>query len=111
MRPPIVADNCGDITLFETIDSAERFLEPIDIRNQEYELFDADGNILRASISQDAKGVERVELQHDDSMRCDESKLRQKLFAYLQQLGLDAGMEDSSLSALLRRVAEFAKEK
>lgn len=110
MRPPIIADNRGDITLFDSVDAAERYLEPVDIRNQEYELFDSEGTILCANISKDDRGVERIKLERDDSMSPDQSRLCRKLSAYLQELGLDRGA-NCSLSDLVQRVSDFAKER
>jgi len=51
--PVIVVEENGDLLLFRDIDSAERYLEPIDIRNEEYDqAFDASGRRLDLEIGQ-----------------------------------------------------------
>jgi len=47
MRPPIVLDEHGDISLFPSVDAAARYLEPIDVRNGEYIAYDSAGFLLK----------------------------------------------------------------
>jgi hypothetical protein len=46
MRPPIVLDDHGDISLFLSVEAAARYIEPIDIRNGEYIAYDSAGFLL-----------------------------------------------------------------
>lgn len=53
MKMPIVAvDSGGDLCFFKSIEAAERYLEPIDVRAGEYEVFDAEGQRLELGIDQ-----------------------------------------------------------
>jgi hypothetical protein len=47
MRPPIVIDEHGDISIFPSVELAARYMEPIDVRNNEYVAYDSAGVLLR----------------------------------------------------------------
>ena len=47
MRPPIVLDEHGDISLLSTAEAAARYVEPIDVRNDEYIAYDSAGFLLK----------------------------------------------------------------
>ena len=51
MKEPIIAIEQGIIYAFATKQSAEIGLEPIDIENEEYEIFDSEGLELVAEVS------------------------------------------------------------
>jgi hypothetical protein len=52
MKPPIVVYESGDVSLFDSVESAEQALEPLDVDNHEYRIFDSDGNELNGSTEQ-----------------------------------------------------------
>jgi len=83
MKPPIIADNRGDVLVFETVEKAERYLEPIDVKNNEYEIYDAGGWRLTASVIRDSRGRERVRLSLNQPPIQDQDKLRTILLEYL----------------------------
>lgn len=51
MKEPIIAIEQGNIYAFPTKKEAEVGLEPIDIENEEYEIFDSEGLELAAKVS------------------------------------------------------------
>ena len=51
MRTPLICNNLGDIDVFLSLEDAAQYLEPIDIKNNEYTFFDADGYIVDAYIA------------------------------------------------------------
>jgi hypothetical protein len=58
MKTPIVVYENGDVSLFDSVESAEQALEPLDVANSEYRIFDGDGNELNGSTEQTlAKGL------------------------------------------------------
>ena len=46
MRPPIVLDEHGDISLFPSVEAAARYVKPVDVRNGEYIAYDSAGFLL-----------------------------------------------------------------
>jgi hypothetical protein len=58
MKLPIIVSEHGDITVFADWESAEQYLEPQDVRNSEYQIFDAAGDLLRIEVRDvPAKGI------------------------------------------------------
>jgi hypothetical protein len=54
MRAPIYVDENGDITSFESVEEAQMYMEPIDVRNGEYVVRDADGRTLKVDVVVDS---------------------------------------------------------
>lgn len=46
MRPPIIIDEHGDISIFQSVEDAARYIEPIDVRKNEYVAYDSSGFLL-----------------------------------------------------------------
>lgn len=55
MRPPIIVVEHSDVTIFESVEKAQNWLEPIDVKNGEYVAYDRDGRLLRLAV----KPIER----------------------------------------------------
>jgi hypothetical protein len=50
VKPPIVVSESGDISVFDSVESAEGYLEVPDVENAEFELFDSEGVVLHARV-------------------------------------------------------------
>ncbi len=50
MKPPIIITEHGDVSIFESPDDAQMYLEPIDVENGEYQAYDKDGHILNLRV-------------------------------------------------------------
>jgi hypothetical protein len=50
MRTPIYVDENGDITSFDSIEEAQTYMEPIDVKNGQYVVRDADGKTLKVDV-------------------------------------------------------------
>lgn len=46
MRPPIIIDEHGDISFFRSVEAAARYIEPVDVHNNEYIVYDSTGYLL-----------------------------------------------------------------
>ena len=46
----IFAVENGDITVFKTVEVAEKYIEPIDVKNNEYKIYDSRGFVYSASV-------------------------------------------------------------
>ncbi len=69
--PPIIVDEQGTATVFESIEDAERYLEPIDVRNEEYVAYDSEGRLLRLLPTSPRITIENAELEprHSSEVR------------------------------------------
>lgn len=85
MKPPIIVNNRGDVGIFETIEAAERYLEPIDIRHGEYVILDSEGRQLEGVIATRLLN-EFVKLQPAPKSGADPEALRQVLIGFLSRV-------------------------
>ena len=50
MKKPIIVNRQGDISIFESVEYAELYINPIDVKNKEYVVYDSEGNRLHLDI-------------------------------------------------------------
>lgn len=55
IKTPIVLNDSGDVQMFDSVESVERYIEPIDAENLDCEVFDADGNLLVPEVVSEPK--------------------------------------------------------
>ena len=59
IEPPIILNETrqpgvpGDISFFDTIERAVQYVEPVDVENCEYEVFDIRGQLLALTVRDD----------------------------------------------------------
>jgi hypothetical protein len=80
INPPIIVDEQGTAMIFESTEDAERYLEPIDVRNNEYVAYDSEGRLLRLIPTTPHITIESAELEprHSNEVR----ELLENLLAY-----------------------------
>lgn len=112
VHPPIIVDEHGDISVFEALDDVERYIEPIDVRNNEYVFYDASGQVLHAEITRQRKEgrlaravsivsgtSEVIILRPTDKLR--PVALESALKSYLLRVGNDKGnLSDEQVARL-----------
>jgi hypothetical protein len=114
LHPPVVVSDKGDVYIFATTRQAEASLEPIDIRNHEYEIFDSKGQHLDARVIQTERSFllfktkgERVVLEVKRAAAIEGTPLRNILIQFLSKVGEDrAGLEKCDLSALVDKASK-----
>jgi hypothetical protein len=103
---PVIVDEHGDIELYPTIQAACFDLEAIDVRNDEYEVFDSRGNRLAIA----AEG-ERVRIWLDPRSQPAPEELADRLRRFISRVGPDRiGIDDAeaaTLDQLVRALARF----
>jgi hypothetical protein len=101
MRPPIIADNRGDVLVFDTVAAAESYMEPVDVRNDEYIVFDSEGRFLTPSVESARRG-ERTLLKDAEPTPAHASEARKTLLQVLMRSSRSApGMEQMTLAQLI----------
>jgi len=86
--------------LFASQEDAERALEPIDIKNCEYQIFDANGTLITPKVVKRKRGkywIETVKLMDAHDRRVPESELESLLADFLVRANLKSKDETSSL--------------
>lgn len=90
MKPPIIVDSQGDLLLFESVEKAERYLEPIDIEGELVPIFDSEGRRLVARIVPDKIGwwgqTAKVTLSLAEEEAANETDLRMLLIEFLNKV-------------------------
>ena len=104
----IVLGKYEDVTIFESREKAEEYLEPIDIRNGEYTIYDASGKRLQASIEKDLKGIERVTLLIAEDPIINIPEIKRILVGLLSRSGYPkVALDKMELDQLVRESLEF----
>lgn len=112
MKPPIFIENNGDITVFASLQAAENWVEPIDVRNNEYEAFDSEGRRLRLEVQKREGflkvGHEYVQVTEVESEPAHAADLRERLQTFLKAVGEPDVDPAASLSHLVKATSRFA---
>jgi hypothetical protein len=113
MRLPLIVDCTGDLYVADSVQSAESAMEPVDVRNGEYDVYDADGRLLEATVAAGRREKTVVRERDPVDLRTDE--LRGKIIAYLRAYSRMNGAEivesvlaQQPLSELIARLRNVA---
>lgn len=103
MMLPIIVYEHGDVMFFDSIDTAERYIEPVDVNNREYTAYDRLGRQLELSLTSD--GLVAINLTRPVIEKSKE--LREILQRLLVQIGeSEMWAEEASLPELIKIGAE-----
>ncbi len=97
--------------VFDSVEKAEKYLEPIDVRNNEYVIYDRDGRLIRGVVVKHLL-AERVKLQAASEPGAASSELRRLLIRFLKDVEhhQDRALEKCSLDELLEMALRFKTE-
>lgn len=106
MKPPITIDDHGDISIYETVQAAERDVEPIEATRHDFLAYGSEGQLLRGPTPKTGVfglGL-RVKLEPAEDNPTHALVLRQRLIGFLVTLGEPRDqLEKASLADLLAR--------
>jgi hypothetical protein len=117
MLPPIIIDEHGDLAFFRSAAYAERYLEPIDVENEEYTAYDAIGRRLTLGVARKEtsffygilKDTIEVVTVRDESGVDAAEELRQILRRYLEKRGRSRkNTEGAALETLVEQAVQLA---
>ena len=118
MKPPILIVESYDISVHPSIEHAERFLEPFDVKNGIYTAYDYEGNLLDLYVTKETEKsrlfflkwsteYEKVNLRDRQPIENRQAELREKLFEYLQYRGKKPELEQMDFVQLIGRVRKY----
>jgi hypothetical protein len=90
--PPIFVWEPNDLASFGSVEEAESYLEPVDVRNDLYSAYDVEGRRLTLGITASSKKslfgwrIERVTIACEESARPNRDELRAIFVTYLTGL-------------------------
>jgi hypothetical protein len=103
MKPPIIIDERGDTDIFETVEDAERYIEPIDAEHKVLVGYDSEGCLLRLDPA-----FPRVTIRAMESEPSHAAELREVLIKFLANIGIDKGeLLKEPLSNLIARAVQY----
>ncbi len=103
ITPPIIVDEQGTATVFESVEDAERYLEPIDVRNGEYVAYDSEGRLLRLLPTSPRITIENADLEPHHA-----NEVRELLVRLLSYTGVPVEiLRSESLQELVARSLEY----
>jgi hypothetical protein len=107
----VIAYEHGDVLIFDSIDGAERYVEPIDVENDEYIFYNGRAQLLTAVVVKNPKGYKRVKIQTPSTGPSSEPELRKILTRLLSFEGYDEdNLLDKTLNTLIRESLKFRRE-
>jgi hypothetical protein len=114
MKAPIIVCENGDINIFDSKEDAESYMEPIDVENGEFIVFDAEGKTLLPDVfTEKANGlfgffggrIKKVKIKSDNFVPENVDILRSQLTNFLLKLNSDIQLSSSaSINELIDRV-------
>lgn len=111
MKEPIIVYENGSVDIFESVEKAELYIEPIDVKNNESVFYDSEGRLLKASVQEDQNGIERTVIEEDESHIIQTSELKSILKGYLSLLNYpQQELEEMELSQLVAESLKFKTE-
>lgn len=111
MKEPVIVAENGDVDIFESVEKAESYIEPIDVKTGDNVFFDSEGKILQASIVKDSRGIERIVITDADEENYDRQKLRNILIDFLGYLNYSRQeLEEMELPSLVIESLKFKTE-
>ena len=111
MHFPIIADNEGDLILFDTLVEAERYLEPVDVSDGGWVIYDAWGGLLLATVYSHPRGFEAVSISDPARVTNRQEELSVRIRGYLAEYCPDFNSENKTLSELIDAVRPYIKER
>jgi hypothetical protein len=103
ISPPIIVDEQGTAIVFESIEDAELYLEPIDVRNGEYVAYDSEGRLLRLLPTSP-----RITVESSESEPSHTNEVRDLLIRLLGYTGVaEETLRGETLSGLVTRSLEY----
>ncbi|MEO8572550.1 MAG: hypothetical protein ABI481_01165 [Pyrinomonadaceae bacterium] len=109
MKAPIFVYEPNDLGVFESVHDAELKVETYDVRDESFFYYDADGQILAASVVKGDDGIERTVIHETAEKLFDEEGLREILLDFLIAVGQSKfDLDHLTLEELAARTIEYS---
>lgn len=113
MNDPIIIYENGDFLFFDSVREAADYLEPIDVKNNEYTAYDVNGRLVDLKIvAESERGFLGISREAERVVFClrpetDTTGLSKKIATYLRNVGIVDIGEDASLPDLVDKLRTF----
>lgn len=99
VAPVVIVDRGGiDLSVWNTVARAERHVEVIDVKNQEFEVFDSEGRLMEFQVEKGRIKLKLLEEQPEHA-----NQLRAALIAFLKAVNRSnmQPLDDLDLNSLI----------
>ncbi|TWU06727.1 hypothetical protein CA54_51260 [Symmachiella macrocystis] len=110
VKPPIILYENGNVEFFGNLSDVICYVEPIDILNHEYVIYDSEGRIITLEVVNDRSAygyynLERVVLKSEGELL--PKQLRENLIPFFARVLKDEGMSSKPLEELIHIGIDF----
>lgn len=103
IKPPVIVDETGDTDVFESVEHAEMYLEPIDVEHNRFIAFDSVGRLLRLIPT-----TPRITIEAAEEVPNHAERLRELLIQFLKNRRVtDSNLSNLSLAELVQKSLAF----
>ena len=98
MQPPIFVEDEGSLLIFGSVEEAQGYLEPFDVKSVDIEIFDADAKPIRAVVEPSNRWFgpsEHVKLVPVADASANPGRLRELILRHLSQLKISIASGDT----------------
>jgi hypothetical protein len=107
MKTPIVAYNYGDVLVFEKVEFLQGYIEPQDVEDDEYIVFDSEGRLLQLVL----RTPNEIIVQEMEDNPTHVAQLQQIMSGFLSRRGVSKEwLQQASLEQLIDRGLEYKTE-
>lgn len=101
MDKPIILCENGDVMLFNTVQDMLNYIEPVDVRDDIYEAFDANGRILKLLVNDYTS--ESLRISVEATGRTSPDSLKKELVKFAKSVDESFDVSGDSLEAILEK--------
>jgi hypothetical protein len=113
MKLPIILDEKGDLSVYDSLEKLLKYVEPIDVRNQEYIVYDSEGRFLQLGTATTRilfgllEGPEVVTFETEEPTPAQASELRACISDFLTRVCVDKEwVARASLAELVKKALD-----
>jgi hypothetical protein len=110
MKFPIIIDDHGDVSIYDSVEAAQLDLEAVDVKNHQFKAYDGDGQLLALEVVSKRFGSELVRVTDPERMNLTRDVLRDVLENYLVNCECVSSEQLSALddTELLKKVRRWS---
>jgi hypothetical protein len=105
MKVPIFLNEAGNVLVFESVENAERYAEPIDVANEEYIAYDSEGRLLELYV---LEKTNRVKIRAAEMEPTHSTELQKAIVDFLSYAGISREwLSNASLNDLVTKMLDY----
>jgi len=112
MKTPIIVNGHDDVSIFESVEHAEHYLDPIHVKDERYVIYNSEGHLLQLEILQKellpifgrTEPIETVKINTPESITDHSGELQKLLINFFRETRI--ALQENDLLSLRELVDE-----